>query len=139
MPLNATDFNWSLQHIVELDDMGVLEVRYQHMAVKRLSSNLSPVVKGKVLHHGHGYKVRLGGMELDAGDSLVFAIVMVDELAGQQVNATDLRVCGSLFSTQDIEVVLKHVNQLIGLEGFFNSVGDSIDKLLNFFIYVLVL
>lgn len=77
------------------------------------------------------YISELRRMELNAGDTLVLAIVMLEECPRQHVNSTDLGCSSCFFVAEHLEVILKDIDQFIRLKRFLNSVRNSVNELIE--------
>lgn len=58
---------------------------------------------------------------------------MLKEGPGEEVDSRNFRGASRFFVSQHFKVVLEHVDQLVRLEGFLDSIGDTVDKLLESF------
>lgn len=79
-------------------------------------------------------------MELNAGDSFVFTVVMFKERPIMHVYR---RYLGSssrfIVVTQHFKVVLENIYELIRLKGFLNPVGNSVNEFFKLLCNVLIL
>ena len=67
-------------------------------------------------------------MEFNAGNSFAFAVIIINKSPGLHIGSIDFSTCSSFFISKHIKIILEHINDLIGLEGFLNSESNSINK-----------
>jgi hypothetical protein len=72
-----------------------------------------------------------GGMELDAGNDFLFAVLLFVESAGYHVDRADLLAAGFLFVSKHFEVVLENVNNFVRLKGLLNTEGNTVNKFVH--------
>mmetsp|Transcript_3505 Transcript_3505/g.2528 ORF Transcript_3505/g.2528 Transcript_3505/m.2528 type:complete len:303 (-) Transcript_3505:197-1105(-) len=139
MPLNAAHLQRTLQHVAQRNDVGVFEVHHQYVRVHRLTGNLRPLVEGQVFYHRHCNQVRLRGVELDTRNSFIFAVIMLYECPRQYINRADFGSIRRFFISQHFKVILKHIDEFIGLECGFYFVTCSFYELVKSFLHALFL
>ena len=73
-------------------------------------------------------------MELDACDCSELRVGgLVVELAGHGIYSVNIRAFGGFIITEHLKIVLKHIDDLIGLELALNSRSHSIDESIKSF------
>jgi hypothetical protein len=71
-------------------------------------------------------------MELYARHAFILAIIMFKESPREHINRANLSSRSSFLIPQHFKIVLKHIDQLIGLQGFLYSVRHSVNEFVQF-------
>ena len=77
-------------------------------------------------------------MKLDTRHSFLVAVIRLGESSRRHFNTIYLSGGGSHFTGQHFEVILEHIDDFIGLQGFFNSVSNFVNELIKFFFHSLI-
>jgi len=77
-------------------------------------------------------------MELDARNSFKMTIFRLRKCSWRHFNTINLSSLCRKFVSQHLEVILKDIDNFIGLESFFNSKGNSINKFIQFLFHLII-
>ena len=82
--------------------------------------------------------MRFGRMEFNARNSFQMTIFRLRECSWGHFNTVNLSSLSCNFISQHFKVILKHIDNFIGLESFFNSEGNSINKFIQFLFHLII-
>ena len=112
----------------ESNNMVIGKVQNENERLEGFSLDHRSEVKVHVIDHTHGNPVGPRWVELNAGYALAFTIIVIDESPRSHISSIDFASCGCLVISEHLEVVLEHIDDLIGLESLFNSEGHAVDE-----------
>jgi len=137
MELNRRDFYGRLEDIVQGDNMRILKVKDQNVGIKRDSEQVYAVfVRLEVLNQRDGYQVLLRWVEPDARDSLGLTVLLFEVGPRHNIDVGVLTASRSILVAKHLEIVLEHIDDLVGLKGFLDAVLDAVDELVKLLVEV---
>jgi len=89
-----------------------------------------------ILDHAHGHQERLSGVKLDARHSLLVTVVALGEGSGRHLDCVDFPLLGLFVSCKHLEVVLKDVDDFVGLKRLLHDKSHFVDELVEFFLHL---
>jgi hypothetical protein len=137
MELNRGHFDWRLKNVIERNDVGVFKVENQNVSIERYSEQVDTVlIRFKVFDERDRDKVLLGWVEPDAGDCLRLTVLLFEVGTGNHIHVGVLTTSSCVFITEHLEVILEHINDLVGLEGLFYTVLNAVNKFIKLFVQI---
>ena len=137
MELDGRDFDGRLQDIVKCNDVGIFKVQDQHVGIKRYSKKVDAIlVWFKVFNEGNRDQVLLGWVEPNARNGLRLAVLLFEVGSGDYVDVGVLWAWRGIFISEHLKVVLKHIDDFVGLESLFDAILHTVDKLIELFVQV---
>ena len=131
VPLNGRYLDRCVQQVRQRYYVIILKIEHKQLRIKRFTLNHSPGVEVHVVDHTHGNQVGPRGVKLDAGDSLVLAVITIQERPRLHRRRIDLAALSRLIISEHLEVVLEYIDDFVRLQCSLNLKSDPINKLIK--------
>ena len=122
-----------------MNDLGISEVEDEDVGLIRPGADLTSFFEREVFNKTHGNQVWVGWVELNAGDTLILTVALLEESSWDGVDRGSLVACAGIIVSEHLEVKLEHIDDFVRLKSLLNSVGDSVDELVKLLVHLAVL
>jgi len=108
--------------------MRVTEIDNQYLCFATHAAVFAPLVEVTVFDHTYADQVVLAGVEFNASHMHVRRIARVLPHSFTHTRVVYVSLISFSLLSEHLEVVLKHIDNFIRLQSFFDAVGDTVNK-----------